>query len=238
MSSTLSSLHKILKDETRRKIVIIINEKGSITYTELPKSSWRPTGKKRSGAYLLTEKGKVAFILISEVQEKKGAAERPVWRRRFWISMAIAQIAYFGIALTFYFLHYIDLFRFASATTGFIIGVISIYFIWRMVRNGMPSPGTSQMNQRIKVGYISGGMAFGLLLAFVGGGFLLHTISDIEGVRFTGNNPLYQLFWSVPYLVFSLLVAPAFGGVVFYYLGKRSGFEQPRWAAWVESHIG
>ena len=153
--------------------------------------------------------------------------------------MAIAQIAYFGIALTFYFLHYIDLFRFASATTGFIIGVISIYFIWRMVRNGMPftrnltdeSKNKSWLYQR------RNGLWFTFSF-FVGGGFLLHTISDIEGVRFTGNNPLYQLFWSVPYLVFSLLVAPAFGGVVFYYLGKRSGFEQPRWAAWVESHIG
>ena len=35
MSSTLESLHKILKDETRRKIVLLLNDKGSLDYTDL-----------------------------------------------------------------------------------------------------------------------------------------------------------------------------------------------------------
>ena len=35
MSSGLTSLHKILKEETRRKIMLLLNEKQSLSYTEL-----------------------------------------------------------------------------------------------------------------------------------------------------------------------------------------------------------
>ena len=35
MSSGIESLHKILKDETRTKIVLLLHEKGSLSYTEL-----------------------------------------------------------------------------------------------------------------------------------------------------------------------------------------------------------
>jgi hypothetical protein len=252
MSSSLAVLNKILKDDTRIKIIGLVNEKGSITYTELLNSlETTSTGllnyhlkvlgdllaKNESGEYLLTEKGKVAFKLITEFPQN-GEAQRHVWRRRFWISMAVFQIAYFSLGLTFYYLHYIDLFRFVSITTGFVIGIISVYFIWRMVRNGMPAPGTQQMHQRIKVAYICGGMVISLVLAFFGVGITLRGISDMQGVRFTGNNPLYVLFWSTPYLVFSLLIVPALGACIAYYFGKKNGFEQPKWAIWIQSHIG
>ena len=173
MSSSLTELHKILKDDTRRKIIDLVNEKGSITYTEILNSlETTSTGllnyhlkvlgdllaKNESGEYLLTEKGKIAFTLITEFPQENGEAQRHVWRRRFWISMAVLQFAYFSLGLTFYYLHYIDLFRFVSITTGFVIGIISVYFIWRMVRNGMPASETQRMHQRIKVAYICGGM--------------------------------------------------------------------------------
>ena len=35
MNTGLSSLHKILKDETRSKIILLLNEKGSLSYTDL-----------------------------------------------------------------------------------------------------------------------------------------------------------------------------------------------------------
>ncbi len=34
-SSDITSLHKILKDETRRKIILLLNEKNTMSYTEL-----------------------------------------------------------------------------------------------------------------------------------------------------------------------------------------------------------
>ena len=38
MSTGIAFLHKILKDEARRKIVLLLNEKGSLSYTDLMKS--------------------------------------------------------------------------------------------------------------------------------------------------------------------------------------------------------
>jgi DNA-binding transcriptional ArsR family regulator len=35
MNDGLASLHKVLKDETRRKIVLLLNEKESLSYTDL-----------------------------------------------------------------------------------------------------------------------------------------------------------------------------------------------------------
>ena len=35
MNSGLASLHKILKDETRSKAILLLNEKGAMSYTDL-----------------------------------------------------------------------------------------------------------------------------------------------------------------------------------------------------------
>ena len=77
--SGLTSLHKVLKDETRQKIITLLNEKGSLGYTELMDATEiGSTGllnyhlkvlssliaKNESGQYLLTEKGKLASRLL------------------------------------------------------------------------------------------------------------------------------------------------------------------------------
>jgi len=81
MSSGLTSLHKILKDDTRQKIILLLNEKGSLGYTELlDATEASSTGllnyhlkvlgdlltltKNEAGQYLLSEKGKLAFRLL------------------------------------------------------------------------------------------------------------------------------------------------------------------------------
>lgn len=81
MSSGLTSLHKILKDDTRQKIILLLNEKGSLGYTELlDATESSSTGllnyhlkvlgdlltltKNEAGQYLLSEKGKLAFRLL------------------------------------------------------------------------------------------------------------------------------------------------------------------------------
>jgi hypothetical protein len=94
------------------------------------------------------------------------------------------------------------------------------------------------MHKRIKIAYLLGGACISALLFFLGGGIVLHLISDVQGIRFTWYNPLFQLFWSPAYMVFSLLIAPAIGACVAYYFGKRRGFEQPKWAIWLDAHVG
>jgi predicted transcriptional regulator len=79
MPSGLESLHKILKDEKRRKIIRLLNEKGSQGYTELLNAlGIDSTGKlnyhlkilnelitkREDGQYVLTDKGKLAFNLL------------------------------------------------------------------------------------------------------------------------------------------------------------------------------
>jgi len=94
MSSGIVSLYKILKDETRQKIVLRLNEKGSLGYTELMDATKvSSTGqlnyhlkilgnlitKNRAGQYLLTEKGTLASKLLLEFP---GDEDRLYWQ---WI---------------------------------------------------------------------------------------------------------------------------------------------------------
>jgi DNA-binding HxlR family transcriptional regulator len=81
MTSTIDSLHKILKDETRRKIILELNEKGSVGYTDLMESlGIINTGtlnyhlkvlgdllqKDETEKYMLSEKGKLAYRVLTE----------------------------------------------------------------------------------------------------------------------------------------------------------------------------
>ena len=84
MSSGIASLHKVLKDETRRRIILLLQEKGSLSYVDLMKAlGITNTGKmnyhlkvlgdllskKEDGQYALTEKGTVASRLLLEFPE-------------------------------------------------------------------------------------------------------------------------------------------------------------------------
>ena len=89
--SSLTSLHKILKDETRQKIITLLNEKDSLGYTELmDNTEVGSTGllnyhlkvlgnliiKNESGQYVLTEKGKLASKLLEEFPEVEYKSQR------------------------------------------------------------------------------------------------------------------------------------------------------------------
>jgi DNA-binding transcriptional ArsR family regulator len=79
--SGLTSLHKILKDETRQKIITLLNEKGSLSYSDLMENAEvLSTGlmnyhlkvlgellQKNDGVlYMLSEKGQVAYKVLTE----------------------------------------------------------------------------------------------------------------------------------------------------------------------------
>src|SRR5208337_5291446 len=96
MSSGIASLHKILKDETRRNIILLINEKGALSYTYLMETlGFATTGllnyhlkmmgdlltKDEDGQYMLTEKGKLASRLLLEFPEEstQRLGVKPKW---------------------------------------------------------------------------------------------------------------------------------------------------------------
>jgi DNA-binding transcriptional ArsR family regulator len=116
MTSAIESLHKILKDETRRKIVLLLNEKGSLGYTDLmDRINVVSTGtlnyhlkvlgnlieKSPSGVYPLTERGKLAYRILTEFPDQ----ENPPQDKRIykaWLVFAVATVTL--SILTGYFL--------------------------------------------------------------------------------------------------------------------------------------
>lgn len=87
MTNGFASLHKVLKDETRRRIVLLLNEKGSLSFTDLMNTlEIDNTGrmnyhlkvlddliaKRENGQYALTEKGKLSSQLLLELPENTG----------------------------------------------------------------------------------------------------------------------------------------------------------------------
>lgn len=88
-------MYKILKDGTRRKIILLLNEKGTLSYTDLMETlGFLTTGllnyhlkvlddliiKNETGQYTLTEKGKLASRLMLEFPEenRKQLGMKPV----------------------------------------------------------------------------------------------------------------------------------------------------------------
>lgn len=116
MTSSIESLHKILKDGTRRKIILLLNDKGSLGYTELMNAlDIFNTGtlnyhlkvlgnlieKSPSGVYQLTERGKLAYRILTEFPDQ----ENPPQDKRIykaWLVFAVATVTL--SILTGYFL--------------------------------------------------------------------------------------------------------------------------------------
>jgi len=150
MSSGLDSLLKILKDETRRKIVLLLNEKGSLSYTDLMETmNIISTGtlnyhlkvldglltKNETGQYLLTDKGKLASRLLIEFPEPDNQLQtKKKWWRRFWIVAILLQSFGFASIFALYFLRYLDFARLLLGLFGFVLSIIFLYFFYRMIR--------------------------------------------------------------------------------------------------------
>ena len=242
MASGIASLHKILKDETRRKIILLLNENGSLSYTDLMDTlGIVSTGtlnyhlkvlgdllsKNEGGQYTLTERGKLASRLLIEFPEANNQLERKKWQRRFWTAVGVSQIVILITVLALHFLGYID---FATAVQSAIVAVSGIalaYFGYRMQRT-IPAPGST----RFKIAYTMGGGCLGVGIAFFGTPLL-----SWFSVRLGGPN----IFWLLDNEsgIFIVLVVPAIlGGVAGYFLGKRNGFRKPKWMTWVDEKLG
>lgn len=91
MAQGIGSLYEILKDKTRRKIILTLNEKGTLSYTELLDATKAgSTGKlnyhlkilgdlvtkKSNGQYTLSEKGKLASKMLIEFPDDTASLYR------------------------------------------------------------------------------------------------------------------------------------------------------------------
>jgi uncharacterized protein YneF (UPF0154 family) len=126
MSAGLDFLHKILKDETRRKIVLLLSEKNALSHTNLlDELGFLSTGrlnyhlkqldglltKTADGKYTLTEKGKLAVRLLTEFpeQNRQQMGLKSKWWRKFWITIGTITLLSTISSLTMYLFGYINL---------------------------------------------------------------------------------------------------------------------------------
>jgi DNA-binding transcriptional ArsR family regulator len=251
MSTVIAGLHKILKDETRRKIILLLDAKGTLTYTELLESTEAgSTGrlnyhlkilgdllaKNETGQYMLSEKGKVAVKLIAEFPEDSRQAARYHNQKKLLAIVIVGQLAYLAIILGFYAAGQLESYRLATGISAFAVGMVFTFIVYRMQKSSS-LPGANEETIHMKFAYVCGGVSLFLGVAFFGVGAVFRVASDLMGVRFSVGNPLYETLWNPVYMLFSMLIAPIIGGILFYYLGKHKGFKRPKWAVRVGSHF-
>ncbi|MCW4043887.1 MAG: winged helix-turn-helix domain-containing protein [Candidatus Bathyarchaeota archaeon] len=231
-------MHKILKDETRRKILCIIDEKGGIGYTDLMSAlGFLTTGllnyhlkilgdlvsKNETRQYVLTEKGKLASRLLKEFPQGNALhfGVKPKWWRRFWIEISIA-LAVISLSLfTVFFLGYVDA---TGLYRGLVTAVLSVGFAYMMQHLLRDVFSKKRRLFIAKTAYIAGGIALGLWVAYFAVGILLVGISRLSGTRFG-----YDFFWSIGYQLFALIAAPILSSIAIYRFGKKRRFKTPNY---------
>lgn len=242
MNSGLASLYKILKDENRQKIITILNDKESVSYTELlDASETGSTGllnyhlkvlgdlitKNDTGQYLLTEKGKIAVSVLLNFSAEATLAQRIKSQKIFWSILVIGQVIILTSFLIYYFLGIVDLSRLTEVFISFVMGIFLAVFGYRMMVTA-PAPGSDQMKARMRKAYPLGGAWVGFAFAFFVVGAVLALFA----------RPLLQYFWTEEYFVFMLIIAPAIGAFWGYWVGKRNGFNKPKWMVWIDEKTG
>jgi DNA-binding transcriptional ArsR family regulator len=146
MSNGLESLHKILKDKTRRKILRLIKQKNSVSYTELSKETNSNTGtlnyhlkvledllsKDDSGQYMLTEKGIVASNLIQKFTESEDLKKN--WGQKYWAKRLTVLSVTLFLVVAGYLTGYVNMLWLGILVSTFLVGYVVIYFEYRWKR--------------------------------------------------------------------------------------------------------
>jgi DNA-binding transcriptional ArsR family regulator len=184
VKSGLTSLLKILKDETRRQIILLLSDKGSLTYTELMDSlEVVSTGllnyhlkvlddllaKDEEEKYVLSEKGKLASRLLLEFPDDNNIRKKPTWWRKFWIAEAIVIPIYSAINIALYFRGYIDAAALYNLTLGGFACIGIGYMITHIKKDVLSAQGLLKLNRvlYLLVGLLTGGFLIwvGLIVA-------------------------------------------------------------------------
>ena len=234
MSSGLASLHKILKDETRRKIILLLNEKGSLGYTDLMDTlGIVSTGllnyhlkvlgdlltKDENGQYTLSEKGKLATRLLLEFPDANAnGSGKPKWWRKFWTGTAFFVTVSLIISFAVYFLGYIDLtgvYRYIVSLAG-AVGIA--YMIAHITRDVLSKKTQLLLN---KIAYTMLGVWLGWVISFFGA-ILLAVLSRYLGGPALGHIEGGGEVWIAAFVILGLA-----GGVWGYRFGKKRGFKRP-----------
>jgi hypothetical protein len=221
MSQGIASLHKILKDETRQKIITLLATRGTLSYTELLEQLDVITGilnyhlkvlgdlleKNASGQYMLSEKGQIAYKVLTEFPNgHPKAIDKRIYKA--WIILTVASVIL--LILNGYLLN-TPIERTTLALAILLLATAAGFYV--RVR-----PSTS--GNRIFFVAVGAG-CLGFLLWAVVTLIILHTGIRWTILRTTGDlgNDLFALA--------SLIICWVIGGYIGDWLGRRRGYVIP-----------
>ena len=229
MGSGLEFLHKILKDETRRKIVLLLNEKEALSHTDLMEElGFLTTGllnyhlkqlddlltKDTDGRYILTEKGKLATRLLTEFpeQNRKQLGMKPKWWRKFWIGIGAAAVLTTATNLLAYFLGYVNLTMFFQNFLVFLALIGVLYMVQHITMDVLSEKNQSRL---LRINNFARGVVVGFFLWFALTFVMIYSgfsriISDVLGQQLE-----IVIVWS------SLMLCLVVGTFIGRWLAKR-----------------
>jgi predicted transcriptional regulator len=233
MSSGLESLHKVLKDEKRRKIVLLLSQRGNLSYTDLMRElGISSTGKinyhlkvlndliekQGDGQYILTEKGKLAVKLLDEFGERKSQAQADApFTRGYMIVVSLFTIAVLSLDFAFYLSGVIAFDDFVLYTATAVLAVVFLVAAEKArVKRSTWQPNRQMLGAAISI--IAAGAFAGAVLLFFGGGFLIGGLAQI-GLR----NPFHTF---TSWIITSFTIGSIFGGFAGYLIYKRSRYSK------------
>jgi hypothetical protein len=234
MPSGFESLHKAFKDEKRRKIILLLNEKSSLSYTELLKElGINNTGKLNyhlkvlqelitknpEGQYILTERGKLAAGFLQELDKTKSPAQIDATPTRGY--MLVVSLIILGVVLTdivFFLAGTISVAEFAKYLVTAVFGFVFFVAAEKArVKRSMWRPNRQMLAAMISI--ISTGAFAGAVLLFFGGGLIMAALAQ------KGIHSPFPTFNS--WIITSFLVGAIGGAVVGYLIYKRSRCSNP-----------
>jgi hypothetical protein len=231
----LNSLYKVLKDETRKKVILALHDNGSLTYSELMASvQVESTGKFNyhlkvlnglvikgdDGKYALSEKGESAYRLLSDFPEAQGFTSFSKERfKKFSIIAGLGQVAILTSAVLLYVFGYMDFQRFVTLiiTVTFVLALT--YFQFRSY--GTVRPGTKKEFVASRFIYIVGPACIAGFIAFFIDIAINQTANLLKVPSPTQGN------WMLPSFALVFIVGPVIGGLFGYFYGKKTDF---KWA--------
>ncbi len=243
MNPSTSALHKILKDKTRQKIILTLEEKGSLTYSQLlDAADVKSTGrlnyhlkilddlvnKNESGKYALTEKGSLAFTLIRELDLKSQSQIEAEPSKGFITEAIIVAVGYLGVVFAIYLLSMTTFTTFALNIAATISGVILLYFGEKARKKRSLQPANRQM-LRAKIAIMAFTAWEGAVVGFFLGGYLLAVLlqhyarQNIDLIA--SNQTVYNFFFWIGNPVIGVVI----GGVVGYFIFKASRYSKNRY---------
>jgi hypothetical protein len=243
MVQGIASLHKILKDTNRQKIILALNERGNLSYTDLMEATnIHSTGllnyhlkalgdlvaKNEAGKYFLTEKGNLAVRLLQEFGEKKSQSEvEAEFPKGFMVFAIISSVIYLSAVLILYLSGSLTLNSFILNIIAAISANVLLLIAEKLRRkSGAWIPKRQMLGAKIT--FMAAGAWVGAVIGFFGGGlmqaalvYMLRRAHIIITITSSLHNFLDLTFW-----ILNPIIGTLIGGAIGYVVYKRSRYSK------------